>query len=156
MVYSIRYGSGSTTLIQIPVWSDFINTICPRSSDPNYIVTYFLKWVTTTWTNSTYSSFYSSPAACQNINMVTQQANSTRKKQYLSYLKSSMLYFASFVYVWCAFSLSLISFKAAKAASQNRFESLSVQSWCLSTYSSYLNEKISFSFLIIFTRVCKW
>ena len=26
-------------------------TICPRSSDPFYIVTYFIKWVTTSWTH---------------------------------------------------------------------------------------------------------
>ena len=27
-------------------------TICPRSSDPSYIVTYHIKWVTTSWTHS--------------------------------------------------------------------------------------------------------
>ena len=27
-------------------------TICPRSSDPFYIVSYFIKWVTTSWTHS--------------------------------------------------------------------------------------------------------
>ena len=27
--------------------------MCPRSSDPFYIVTYYMKWVTTSWTNST-------------------------------------------------------------------------------------------------------
>ena len=25
-------------------------TVCPRSSDPFYIVTYYIKWVTTSWT----------------------------------------------------------------------------------------------------------
>ena len=29
-------------------------TICPRSIDPFYIVTYYIKWVTTFWTDSTY------------------------------------------------------------------------------------------------------
>ena len=29
------------------------HTICPRSSDPFYIVTYYMKWVTTSWTHST-------------------------------------------------------------------------------------------------------
>ena len=29
-------------------------TICPRSSDQFYIVSYFLKWVTTSWTDSIY------------------------------------------------------------------------------------------------------
>ena len=27
-------------------------TVCPRSSDPFYIVTYYIKWVTTSWTHS--------------------------------------------------------------------------------------------------------
>ena len=26
------------------------HTVCPRSSDPFYIVTYYIKWVTTSWT----------------------------------------------------------------------------------------------------------
>ena len=29
------------------------STICPRSSDPFCIVTYYIKWVTTSWTHST-------------------------------------------------------------------------------------------------------
>ena len=27
-------------------------TVCPRSSDPFYIVSYYIKWVTTSWTDS--------------------------------------------------------------------------------------------------------
>ena len=27
-------------------------SVCPRSSDPFYVVTYYLKWVTTSWTYS--------------------------------------------------------------------------------------------------------
>ena len=27
-------------------------TVCPRSSDPYYIVSYYTKWVTTSWTYS--------------------------------------------------------------------------------------------------------
>ena len=27
-------------------------TVCPRSSDPFYIISYYIKWVTTSWTNS--------------------------------------------------------------------------------------------------------
>ena len=30
----------------------FISTICPGSSDPFYIVSYYIKWVTTSWTYS--------------------------------------------------------------------------------------------------------
>ena len=28
-------------------------TVCPGSSDPFYIVTYYIKWVTTSWPHST-------------------------------------------------------------------------------------------------------
>ena len=28
------------------------HTVCPGSSDPIYIVTFFIKWVTTSWTDS--------------------------------------------------------------------------------------------------------
>ena len=28
-------------------------TVCPKSSDPFYIVSYYIKWVTTSWTYST-------------------------------------------------------------------------------------------------------
>ena len=30
-----------------------IHTACPRNSDQFYIVTYYIKWVTTSWTDST-------------------------------------------------------------------------------------------------------
>ena len=29
-----------------------VSTVCPRSSDPFYIVSYYIKWVTTSWTYS--------------------------------------------------------------------------------------------------------
>ena len=32
--------------------TDTDNTVCPRSSDPFYIVSYYIKWVTTSWTYS--------------------------------------------------------------------------------------------------------
>ena len=32
-----------------------ILTVCPRSSDPFYIVTYYIKWVTTSWTGGSRS-----------------------------------------------------------------------------------------------------
>ena len=28
-----------------------VATVCPRSSDPFYIITYYMKWVTTSWTD---------------------------------------------------------------------------------------------------------
>ena len=32
-------------------------TVCPGSSDPNYIVSYYIKWVTTSWTYGTLRKF---------------------------------------------------------------------------------------------------
>ena len=34
-------------------------TICPGSSYPFYIVTYYIEWVTTSWTHSRLQSYYS-------------------------------------------------------------------------------------------------
>ena len=34
-----------------PLYSG-VYAICPRSSDPIYIVSYYIKWVTTSWTHS--------------------------------------------------------------------------------------------------------
>ena len=33
-------------------------TVCPRSSDPFYIVSYYINWVTTSWTHSTSIEWY--------------------------------------------------------------------------------------------------
>ena len=35
------------------------NTVCPRSSDPFYTITYYIKWVTTSWTYRTYAIMHS-------------------------------------------------------------------------------------------------
>ena len=34
-----------------------LHTVCPGSSDPFYIVTYYIKWVTTSWTDSIVSNY---------------------------------------------------------------------------------------------------
>ena len=39
------------------VWSNFDSTICPRSSDPFYIVTFNIKWVTTSWTDGLHTMY---------------------------------------------------------------------------------------------------
>ena len=33
-------------------------TVCPRSSDQFYIVTYYLKWVNTSWTHSMSKKYF--------------------------------------------------------------------------------------------------
>ena len=45
----------------------FIITICPRSSDPFHIVTYYMKWVTTSWTYSISKSYFRSRCPWQNV-----------------------------------------------------------------------------------------
>ena len=40
----------------IIIFSCDFNTVCPGSSDPFYIVSYYIKWVTTSWTHSIYRS----------------------------------------------------------------------------------------------------
>ena len=32
-----------------------VHTVCPRSSDPFYTVTYYIKWVTTSWKDGNFS-----------------------------------------------------------------------------------------------------
>ena len=33
-------------------------TVCPRSSDPFYVVSYYIKWVTTSWAHSIREPYY--------------------------------------------------------------------------------------------------
>ena len=42
-------------IINSPLWTSLLHTVCPGSSGPFYIVTYNIKWVTTSWT---YCTFY--------------------------------------------------------------------------------------------------
>ena len=37
------------------------HTVCPRSSDPSYVVTYYIKWVNTSWTYSIISKTMTKP-----------------------------------------------------------------------------------------------
>ena len=45
-------------------WGSQHCTICPRSSDPFYIVIYYIKWVTSSWTNSTLIKWWGSGSPC--------------------------------------------------------------------------------------------
>ena len=38
-----------------------VRTVCPGSSDPFYILSYYIKWVTTSWTHSIYVHFRRAP-----------------------------------------------------------------------------------------------
>ena len=33
-----------------------MHTVCPRNSDPFYIITYYINWVTTSWTDGIFIS----------------------------------------------------------------------------------------------------
>ena len=39
-----------TTCSEIPYDINTVSTVCPRSLDPVYLVTYFIHWVKTSWT----------------------------------------------------------------------------------------------------------
>ena len=43
-----RYYRTAKNLVYKP-----LDTVCPRSGNPFYIATYYMKWVTTSWTYST-------------------------------------------------------------------------------------------------------
>ena len=42
-------------------------TVCPRSSHPFHIVSYYMKWVTTSWTYSIYKQGHSVYKPAQNL-----------------------------------------------------------------------------------------
>ena len=52
----IRYAIGRLKKKSDDPIRKIVNTICPRSSYPFYIVSYYIKWVTTSWTHSTGSA----------------------------------------------------------------------------------------------------
>ena len=44
--------------ISLIKFQPYIHTVCPGSSDPFYIVTYYIKWDTTSWTYCTFERTY--------------------------------------------------------------------------------------------------
>ena len=42
--------TGSRSAPKKSIWDPDPDTVCPRSLDPNYTVTYTIKWVKTSWT----------------------------------------------------------------------------------------------------------
>ena len=67
----------------ITVWR-LVDTMCPRSSEPFYIVSYYIKWVTTSWTHSRCSNVPSYAGFC----ISERQADDRRRKQLLICLKN--------------------------------------------------------------------
>ena len=58
-IFSFMFSNVEYYYIFFPISWELVNflgdhTVCPRSSGPFYVVTYYIKWVTTSWT---YSSF---------------------------------------------------------------------------------------------------
>ena len=59
-----------------------LRTICPRSSDQFYVLSYYIKWVTTFWTDGTmspYFLFYTNQIICQQLpcNIIKQFGSNT-------------------------------------------------------------------------------
>ena len=68
------------------------DTVCPRSSYPFYIVTYYINWVTTSWTYSTFSiRIESELCAIQfRVNTLTSDSLSTCQ---MFYIKISIIWY---------------------------------------------------------------
>ena len=52
------------------IWAFYVNTVCPRSSDPFYILTFYIKLVTTSWTDGTMDfngKFYVTKNVCKHF-----------------------------------------------------------------------------------------
>ena len=50
-------------------------TVCPRSKDPFYVVTYYIKWITTSWTHST-KAFFDDLKVNKEIKLFSRQSRS--------------------------------------------------------------------------------
>ena len=60
----------------------FYFTICPKSIEPFYKVSYYIKWVTTSWTHSIFSTF--SPLSLYQVKIWNDMTlNYARKKYFL-------------------------------------------------------------------------
>ena len=68
-------------------------TVCPGSSDPFYLVTYFIKWVTTSWTYSMIHIFPSlMPSIHQKILFSAMQYRIHSIPSFMSVLHQETLY----------------------------------------------------------------
>ena len=80
-------------------------TVCPGSSDPFYIVTYYIKWVTSSWTYSIFLWRYDNPSECG----ANSSYSSTMLACVVSYTFILYLYFwvfSSYSHFFFSFSLS--------------------------------------------------
>ena len=72
--YNCKPASGGEATVRLHVvkGKSSINksnhTVCPRSFDPFYKVSYYIKWVQTSWTYSSFSPIFSSTLECLNHN----------------------------------------------------------------------------------------
>ena len=67
------YAADNISSILLPKPTCCSGTICPESSDPFYTVSYYIKWVTTSWTHST---------PRDNLNSIERQTDSTPVDKY--------------------------------------------------------------------------
>ena len=64
---SPKSGSDIHVKKKVKPLKNHINSVCPGSSDPFYIVTYYIKWVTTSWTHSSLSDIHSHIKYCPKL-----------------------------------------------------------------------------------------
>ena len=60
-----------------PIWDSqgtVLYTVCPRSSDQFYILTYYIKWVTTSWTDGIYTNILQTIAFNEQYGLLKSQA----------------------------------------------------------------------------------
>ena len=55
----------------------FTPTLCPRSLDPFYDATYYIKWVKTSWTYSIMNKFYVSKKSCPILYCILRNLDKT-------------------------------------------------------------------------------
>ena len=60
---SVTTRSGSVHL----KYDRIVHTVCPEGSDPFYIVSYYINWVTTSWTHSKSAQVYNKSVFSKNV-----------------------------------------------------------------------------------------
>ena len=74
----------------------YIHTVCPTSSDPFYIVSYYIRWVTTSWT-------YSTSTCMSNLDDKCFFFSTKYLEIYVVFFTFSLLLLPSFLHgTWCA------------------------------------------------------
>ena len=63
------------------------DTVCPRSSDPFYIESYYIKWVTTSWTHSNLGPYNSTAESLGSCSQEQESDQENCKDKWKNYIK---------------------------------------------------------------------